>query len=274
MRAAIVGTGWLGQQIHKDISLICDDVILTHFQNKRFSNSKKFDFFNDNIGEIFGDKKVDLVFLPTKIEFIKDENALKSAMIRFLKKCGASRIIYISSDGIFNGKKGLYKENDVPTPVTAYGRNLKICEDLVKKMCKNYCIVRPSYLYSANVLKLDNRLNKIKDDIKNGSKIVRFTNMYKSPLSYEQAAEAIVKAALLDFIGTVHISGKRMSVYDFAKECVRALKLLTENLIGEAMPSDRPVDFLPDTSLDCHLMEELIGIQPLGIKESFNKFSV
>jgi hypothetical protein len=65
-----------------------------------------------------------------------------------------------------------------------------------------------------------------------------------------------------------------MSVFDFAKECVDALGISTENLIGEPMPNEKPVDFLPDTSLDYTLMQKLTGIQPLGIAESFAKFKI
>ena len=107
MKAAIIGTGKLGEQIYRCISPICDEVILTHCKNKKHSNSEEFDFFSDDIDNILGNKKIDIVFLTAKIEFVENEEVLSSAMIRFLEKCKESKVVYISSDGIFDGKKGI-----------------------------------------------------------------------------------------------------------------------------------------------------------------------
>lgn len=269
MKSAIIGTGFLGEQLYRDLLPICDEILLTHHENKKYPNSKKFDFFADDVANIFDGKKIDLVFLPAKIEFEEDEKKLIESMPRFLESCKDSRIIYISSDGIFDGKSGIYKESDIPNPVTLYGRNLKICEDLVKKYSNNYCIIRPSYLYGFVNLHLDSRFEKIKREVADNKKVVRFTDMYKSPLSYKQASGAIVKLALSNYNGIVHVCGKRMSVYDFTKEGMEALKISTENLIGEPMPKERPVDFLSDTSLDNSLMQKLTGMKSLSIEGGF-----
>lgn len=269
MKAAIIGTGFLGEQIYKDLLPVCDEIILTHHKNKKYPDSKAFDFFADDIGDIIGGKKIDVVFLSAKIEFEEDEKKLREAMTRFLIACENCRIVYISSDGIFEGESGLYKESDVPHPVTLYGKNLKLCEELIKQYSKNYCIARPSYLYGFVESHLDSRFEKIEKDVAEGRKISRFTNMYKSPLSYRQASEVIVKLALSKYRGVVHVCGKRMSVYNFTKEGMEAFNLSTKNLIGESMPEEKPLDFLPDTSLDNSLMRKLTGIEPLSVKESF-----
>ncbi|PIP26602.1 MAG: hypothetical protein CO140_02405 [Candidatus Moranbacteria bacterium CG_4_9_14_3_um_filter_40_7] len=269
MKAAIIGTGFLGEQIYKDLLPICDEIILTHHKNKKYPDSKEFDFFNDDISNILSGKKIDTVFLSAKIEFEKDDKRLADAMTRFLDSCKGSRIMYISSDGIFDGESGSYKESDVPHPVTLYGKNLEICEELVKKYANNYCIVRPSYMYGFVDSNMDSRFRKVSKDVAEEKRITRFTDMYKSPLSYQQASEAIVKLASSEYNGVVHVCGERMSVYDFTKEGMEALGLSTEDLIGEPMPKEKPVDFLPDTSLDNSLMRELTNVEPSNIREGF-----
>lgn len=269
MKAAIIGMGFLGQQIYNYIKVSCEDVILTHNKNKKYTGSKEFNFFSDDISQIIGDKKIDLIFLPAKIEFIEDPEVLKSAMAKFLQATKNSRIIYISSDGIFDGQQGTYKESDIPNPITLYGRNLKICEDMLKESSDNYCIVRPSYIYGYVNSVLDSRFEKIKEEVAEGKKITRFTDMYKSPLNYEQAAQAIVELAMSDYVGTVHISGERMSVYEFTRQGMEALGLSTEKLVGAPIPAEKPIDFLTDTSLDNSLMRKLTSIEPLGAKEGF-----
>lgn len=269
MKSAIIGTGFLGEQIYSDLLPICDKIILTHHKNKKYPDSKEFDFFIDDISNILNDKEIDTIILSAKIEFEENKRKLINTMVHFLESCRNSRVIYISSDGIFEGKNGLYKENDIPNPITLYGKNLKICEELIKKYSNNYCIIRPSYLYGFVNLRLDSRFEKIKEAVAEGRKISRFMDMFKSPLSYQQASKAILKLTLSNHKGIVHVCGKRMSVYDFTKEGMEALGMPTENLIGELIPKEKPIDFLPDTSLDNSLMRELTDIEPFNIKEGF-----
>lgn len=68
-------------------------------------------------------------------------------MRRFITGYEGKHPVYFSSDGIFDGKWRMYREEDIPSPVTIYGKNLALCENLVKKHVKNYCIIRPLYLW-------------------------------------------------------------------------------------------------------------------------------
>lgn len=168
MKAAIIGTGLLGEKIYQNISKFCEEIILTHNKNKKYHDSKKFDFFNDDINDIFDNKQIDLVILSAKIEFEENSEKLRNAMEHFLDTCKNSRLVYISSDGIFDGKKGMYSESDVPNPVTLYGRNLKLCENLVKEYSDNFCIVRPNYMYGIEEASIDGRMKRVLEDLKDG----------------------------------------------------------------------------------------------------------
>lgn len=268
MKALIIGTGFLGEQIYKEIKPFCNEVFLTHNKNKKYLISKKFDLFNDDIAKIFDLDQIDVIFFSAMVEFEENRDLLKRSMNSFLDKIKNKRLVYISSDGLFNGEKGQYKETDEPDSITLYGKNLKLCESLIQKKTKDFCIIRPNYLYGFVKGKLDNRFARLKTELEKGLKVERFTDMYKSPLSYKQAAEAAVKIGLSDFKGIIHISGERKSVYELSKEGMEALGVSTKNLIGVAMPTERPVNFLPDTSLDFSLMIKLININPLSVKES------
>jgi len=258
----------LGGEIADQFSKVGSVSLVSHNRNPKFSGSIKFDFFQDDIKKIFKEKEVSIVFLPAKIEFIEDRELLKNAMRRFLVGCQGKRIVYISSDGIFDGEKGMYLENEIPRPVTLYGKNLELCEKLVQEFSDNYLIVRPSYIFGYSGGKLDSRLSKAVEAIKRGENIERFTNMYKSPLGVKQVAEVIVKLSLSGYKGIVHVAGPRMSVYEFFKEGLEAMKISTKNLIGVPMPKERSIDFLADTSLDYSLMEKLTNVIPTGVRET------
>jgi dTDP-4-dehydrorhamnose reductase len=269
MLAGIIGAGFLGGEILTQLTGSGAEVFVTHNQNPKYYNSIKFDFFTDDISEILKNHKVAVVFLSAKIEFIEDKKLLEKAMRRFIAGCEEKRLVYFSSDGIFSGERGMYSEKNIPTPVTLYGRNLELCENLIKKLTKNYCIIRPSYIYGFSGKQLDSRLWKASEALKNGESVERFSDMYKSPLSVKEVAQASIKLAQSNYQGVVHVAGKRLSVYEFHKQALEALGVPTDNLIPTKMPIKKPIDFLADTSLDYTLMTKLTGIEPGGIKEFF-----
>ncbi len=268
MATLVVGTGFLGEALCDELHKRGEVVVSTYYSHQKYDDSIRYDFLHDDPKDMFAGENITTVIIPAKIEFTEDGVALGQAMERFLAYFSETRMVYISSDGIFDGTKGMYTESDTPHPTTLYGRNLALCEDLVKKNTQNYCIVRPSYMYGFVGGKLDTRLSEARTQLLEGKNVTRFTDMYKSPLSYRQAAESIVMLAFGEFVGTIHISGQRMSVYDFTREGMEALGVPTKNLHGASMPVPLPESMLADTSLDTSLMQTLIHYVPLSIQES------
>ena len=58
-----------------------------------------------------------------------------------------AHVVYISTDYVFDGEKGLYKETDIPNPINYYGLTKLIGEEIVKSSDLLYTIVRPSAIY-------------------------------------------------------------------------------------------------------------------------------
>ena len=66
------------------------------------------------------------------------------------KTCGSLEIpvVYISTDYVFDGKKGTpYTPDDTPAPLNVYGKTKLAGEEAIKKFCKKYYIARTSWLY-------------------------------------------------------------------------------------------------------------------------------
>lgn len=269
MVTLVIGTGFLGEALCDELRKRGEAVVSTYYSHQKYDDSIRYDFLHDNPQDIFSGKNIDTVIIPAKIEFTEESALLGRAMERLLSYFNEARIVYISSDGIFDGTKGMYTESDTPQPVTLYGRNLALCEELVKTHTKSYCIIRPSYMYGLVGGKLDTRLSGARTELLAGKSITRFTDMYKSPLSYRQAAEIIVILSLGEYVGTVHISGERMSVYDFTREGMMALDIPVTELHGNVMPVPRPEDMIADTSLDATLMKTLTHVIPLSVEDSF-----
>ncbi|MCB0182908.1 MAG: sugar nucleotide-binding protein [Caldilineaceae bacterium] len=200
------------------------------------------------------------------VEMNQPTAKLERAMRQLLPQVSGYRFIYISSDAVFSGERGLYTEAAQPDPINGYGRNLVLCEQLVQAMVADYCIVRPSYIFGFVNGQLDARLSRTRDTLLAGDESRAFENYYKSPLSVHEVAEAVVRLTQSEFIGPLHVAGPRMNAYDFHRQAMDALAVDTSNLIPEPMPTD--TNLMPDTSLDSSRWWAMRGSQPMSIRDA------
>ncbi|MFA6047265.1 MAG: sugar nucleotide-binding protein [Parcubacteria group bacterium] len=275
MKVAIIGMGYLGSQIREVISAFCVDPIITHHQHQVGGDSQLFDILQDDIRSVSRGEAVDLVFITAKVEFTEETHALFMGMRNLVRACRKSRIVYFSSDGIYDGLKGNYKEIETPNAKTLYGGNLALCEQIVREEAHNYVIIRPSYIYGyadEEKTRLDSRLSRVKQTVSVKHRVEWFSDMYRSPMHVRQVAKVSVQLANSEYQGIAHVAGPRMSVYEFVRDAVEAMGYDPSLVVGVSK-SDDPKKHPPDTSLDTSLMTRLTGIVPFGVKESIQFFS-
>lgn len=126
------------------------------------------------------------------------------------------RFIQMSTDYIFNGVKGEYKENSVPDPVNAYGMSKLYAEKfLLDKQCPEDVIVRTTLLYGG--------INKdfVKSILVNLWKNETFTvttSLYGNPTYVNHLADAIMFICENKNIPRIiHVGGKEiLNRYEFA----------------------------------------------------------
>jgi dTDP-4-dehydrorhamnose reductase len=267
----VVGSsGFLGWCIASGLSANTIDAVFTYCNTPYFPTSVRYDFFKDDISNILNITKVSTVIFTAMVE-AKLPIALQTSMERFTCQCRDKRIVYLSSDGIFDGGKGWYSEGDIPAPCTRYGHNLLLCEQLIARNCSNFCIIRPSYIYGFFHEQLDKRLSHTRNALQIGEAVTLFEDMYKSPLGVQQVAEAIIELSRSDYIGIVHVAGERLSIFDFHSQAMKALGVDTSRLQSCSMPASG--EFLRDTSLQTSLWQRLTGMKPLNVQETLSNSS-
>ncbi|RIK29623.1 MAG: hypothetical protein DCC52_07220 [Chloroflexi bacterium] len=260
----IIGSsGFLGRQI----TSLCElqaSIIKTHCRNPLYPDSIRYDFFNDAIEKLLDIQKIDIVIFAGMVE-TSPLDAVQTSMQRFAKACRDKRVIYLSSDGVFDGQKGFYAEQDAPNSQTLYGQNLAACEKIIAKHCQNFCIVRPSYIYGFSNGKLDDRLTKTIETLKAGEKVTLFDDMFKSPYGVKQIANAVIALARSALTGIIHVAGQRMSVYEFHRQAMSALMVDTTNLKSCKMPTAK--GYLRDTSLDSSMWQNITNSKLENIQD-------
>ncbi len=111
--------------------------------------------------------------------------------IAIIAKMLDARVIYISTDFVFDGKKGIpYKETDITGPISIYGRTKLEGEYVISTNCKNYCIVRTSRIFGKDG---SNFASSLPDKLRNGQNITLTTDIISSPTYAKDLAIALAK---------------------------------------------------------------------------------
>jgi dTDP-4-dehydrorhamnose reductase len=261
-------TGYLGRTLMIRL-LSIGRVIPAYRTSARFAGSHRYDFWTDPVHSLVKQHQIDTVVIAANMAYEAADPACTFTIFQqraeqFIRGCRHCRVIYLSSDGIFDGEKGNYAESDIPTPTTLYGRNLHYLEQMVQNLCSDYCIIRPSYLYGYSLSQLDHRLSSLQTRLLAGEHLTYFTDMIKSPMEVNQVAQVITLLAHSTYVGIVHVAGIAMSVYDFYREAMSRLGIPSEHLCPGQIPTEFPHP--RDTSLDVTLMKKLTKIEPLPVR--------
>ena len=127
-----------------------------------------------------------------------------------------AHLIHISTDFVFDGKDGPYSENDIPNPLSYYGKSKYKSEKLLNThLCKS-SILRTIVLFGiAENLTKNNIVLWAKDQLENSNKINIIDDEFRAPTLAEDLAEACVLVAQKKAFGVFHICGKDlMSIYE------------------------------------------------------------
>lgn len=85
-------------------------------------------------------------------------------------------VLYISTAGIFDGKKDLYDEWDIPNPLGVYARSKYAGELFVKENAKRFLVCRAGWMMGSGPVKDKKFINKLMKLIKNGDKELFIVN--------------------------------------------------------------------------------------------------
>ena len=135
-----------------------------------------------------------------------------------------SYIVYVSTDYVFDGEKGLYTERDLPNPINYYGLTKLIGEELVRSSDLLYTIVRPSAIYGIGGGK-KSFAEYVIEKLLRGEEVYALTDQYVSPTLNTLLAEAIIEIIDMKPMGILHVAGERMNRYEFAVKIAETLNL-------------------------------------------------
>lgn len=138
-----------------------------------------------------------------------------------------SHIIHLSTDFVFDGEHGPYKEDDLPNPLSYYAWSKLESEKIVAESGADWTVLRTIIIYG--VVDDAQRSNVVlwtKNSLEQQKKINVITDQYRSPTLAEDLAIACEQAALKRATGIFHISGKEvMSILEVVNRVADFFKL-------------------------------------------------
>jgi dTDP-4-dehydrorhamnose reductase len=139
--------------------------------------------------------------------------------------------IYLSTDYIFDGERGNYREDDTPNPVNYYGLT-KLMGEVAFTSCPSHAVVRASSIYGFGPGRM-NFAKYLVEKLKAGEAVKALIDQYTSPTQATLLGKAIIEIAEGRMEGVFHVAGERMNRYEFAIKVADTLKL-EKNLIQKA----------------------------------------
>ncbi|OGW90164.1 MAG: hypothetical protein A3A73_00860 [Omnitrophica bacterium RIFCSPLOWO2_01_FULL_50_24] len=205
-----------------------------------------------------------------KPELAHRSNVIGTKNVIELVRAKNARLVYISSNAVFDGTKPPYSEEDTPHPINRYGALKVECERLVRENVQNHLVVRPILMYGLNrPQERKSFLMWILETLKSGKQINLVNDVYENPLLTNRCADAIWRLIERGKSGIYHIAGKDiLNRYEAGLNIARVFGLDPD--LMTAVPSSFFPSLAPrprNTSYTTAKIERELKVKPLGFEE-------
>ena len=140
-------------------------------------------------------------------------NAQSVALLAILSNERKNPLIHFSTDYVFDGKKGYYKEHDERAPLSEYGKSKEFGERLLMEYYPQALLIRTSWLFGKEGSSF---VTKMIAMMKNQERISIVDDQIGRPTYADDLAEATL--SILDRSGIYHFANKgAITWYDFAQ---------------------------------------------------------
>lgn len=276
------GSGLLGERI-ATVAKENEELTLVHNSNPT-NNSIKCDITNEKeVYDVVEKENPDVIIhcaAMTNVDLCEDEKKLAYTIngdgTGYLAKAAKNndvKIIYVSTDFVFDGTRGYYKEDEKTNPLGVYAKSKYDGEKQLQKYCDDWAIARVSVLYGWH--KRANFTTWVIDQLRQKNEINIVTDQINSPTLADNAAEAILEIARQDKNGIFHTAGNdAINRFDFTRKIADAFNL-DDSLINP-ISSENFIQKAPrpkDSSLNVNKVERVLGIKMETCSESLKRMA-
>ena len=169
-------TQFVGEYELKCTDIDVNESWLSYLDIRDYETYRKdvFDFNPDFLFHLGAYTDLEYCELNEKDTYITNTESIKNA-VRIANNLSIP-ILYISTAGIFDGKKAEYDETDNPNPIGHYGKSKYYGEKFVIENAKEYLICRAGWMMGGRPKKDKKFIQKIMKQIESGKKELHIVN--------------------------------------------------------------------------------------------------
>ena len=190
---------------------------------------------------------------------------------RIAAACAAlrCRLVAVSTDMVFDGLQGHYRETDKTNPINAYGKSKLSGEAEALNGCTNTVVGRSALIYGRPVTGSNSFSEKILERVLEGRHYNLYTDQYRSPVLVDDLAAALLELATNRFRGIIHLSGPdRIDRFGFGKILSSVVGFDPSLLLPVSMDVVRTEAPRPrDASLENALAKRILSTSLCGVRE-------
>lgn len=188
-------------------------------------------------------------------------------LARLARGLGA-RFIQLSTDVVFDGEAGRpYREDDVPNPLSEYGRAKLEAERRVLEH-PGGLVARTSLVYGSRLEPPDKYSAFALRLLRGEAEGVLFRDEFRSPVAVEDLAAALLELAPHPYEGVLHVAGPEvLSRLEFGRLLVRA-RGLDPGLLPSGSAAGFPGPRARNTALDSRRAQSLLRTRLRGVREA------
>jgi dTDP-4-dehydrorhamnose reductase len=260
-------------------------IYTTYNRHKFFQDSIKLDICSSRqLSKLFHDIQPDIVInlcgIYQNLDFCENNKNLvldvnSRSLISISKLCNEfnSHLISISSDHVFDGSQGNYKEEDVPSPYNFYGESRLLGEKNIRSYCKNYCIVRTSMIFGKNPNR-ETLSEWILNAPKNNEKLKLINDQFMTPTYLPNFCNMLKEVIDSKYTQILHLAGpEKISRYEFAVKLFEKFNLDKNFLIPVSKKSFNFSKNMPfDSSLNTDKANMLLKNKPQNLDKSIENY--
>ncbi|PIQ21977.1 MAG: dTDP-4-dehydrorhamnose reductase [Cytophagales bacterium CG18_big_fil_WC_8_21_14_2_50_42_9] len=178
--------------------------------------------------------------------------------------------IHLSTDFIFDGAAGPYRETDKPNPISLYGKSKLAAEEIVQRSSDYWAILRTVLVYGiAHDYGRTNIVLWVKNSLEGKKTIQVVSDQFRTPTLVEDLAVGCWLAIVHNAQGIYHISGKEgLTPYEMALQVADYFQLdKTYIKKVDASTFTQPAKRPPRTGFDISKAEKDLGFTPHTFQE-------
>jgi dTDP-4-dehydrorhamnose reductase len=232
----LLGSNWVEKLYKKNF------VKSSSFKNESFINKKNnikikgitYVKFFQKLKEFSPDLIIHTAGITDVDECENNQKNAKKVNLNFTKKivdyCKIynTKLIYISSDHIFNDEKNYFSETDTVSPQNFYAKTKVLSEKYIIKNLKKYLVVRTNFFGLGNTFK-QSFSERIINSIKLNKNIYLFENVYFNPVEINTLISAVETLINKKINGIFNIStNNKISKYEFGLKLAKLFNIDTK----------------------------------------------